>query len=49
MLQRILYKVDTNDDGKISKREFKKSNLFKAFEHVDAEEDINKVYLIRFN
>jgi serine/threonine-protein phosphatase 2A regulatory subunit B'' len=43
VVQRILYKVDSNDDGRIGKREFKKSNLFKALEHVDAEEDINKV------
>ena len=43
VVQRILYDVDKNDDGKINKREFKQSNLFKALKHLETEEDINKV------
>jgi len=40
---RIFFDLDTNDDGKITYRDFKKSNLFKIFETVSEEEDINKV------
>jgi len=43
VIQRILYIVDKNDDGKISKREFTQSNLFNAMKHLDNEEDVNKV------
>ena len=42
MVQRIFYSVDSNDDGKITRREFKKSDFFTALEQVDLEEDINK-------
>ena len=40
---RIFYGLDTNDDGKITFRDFKNSDLFEVFEHVSSEEDINKV------
>lgn len=40
---RIFYKVDSNDDGKISFRDFKQSNLKDVFEQVSNEEDINKI------
>lgn len=43
VIQRIFYGVDKNDDGKISKREFIHSNLFNALNHLDSEEDVNKV------
>jgi len=43
VIQRIFYGVDKNDDGRISLREFKQSNLFDALKHLDSEEDINKV------
>lgn len=46
VVQRILYTVDSNDDGKISQREFKKSDFFSALEQVDLEEDINKVLIL---
>ena len=40
---RIFFDLDTNDDGKITYRDFKKSGLFEIFETVSEEEDINKV------
>ena len=43
MVHRIFYLVNRKDDGKISFREFKRSNLLSAFDHVDREDDINKV------
>eukprot|EP01017_Pseudomicrothorax_dubius_P007160 TRINITY_DN12175_c0_g2_i1.p1 TRINITY_DN12175_c0_g2~~TRINITY_DN12175_c0_g2_i1.p1 ORF type:complete len:535 (-),score=141.47 TRINITY_DN12175_c0_g2_i1:61-1665(-) len=43
VVYRIFFAVDTNDDGRISQREFLNSNLFDALMHVDREEDINKV------
>ena len=46
VVQRIFYVVDRNDDGKISRRDFKHSNLFGALKHLDLEEDINKVSLV---
>jgi serine/threonine-protein phosphatase 2A regulatory subunit B'' len=43
VIERIFYTVDTNDDGKITYRELKKSNLFDVCLAVDEEEDINKI------
>ena len=40
---RIFYSVNRKDNGRISWREFKQSDLFPALETVDREEDINKV------
>lgn len=40
---RIFYMVDSNDDGKITLRDFKLSNLKDVFFNVAAEEDINKI------
>ena len=40
---RILYGLDTNDDGNITYRDFKKSDLFEVLQQVSTEEDINKV------
>jgi serine/threonine-protein phosphatase 2A regulatory subunit B'' len=40
---RIFYSLDMNDDGKITYRDFKNSNLFDVFFTVAGEEDINKV------
>ena len=44
VIYRIFYTVDTNDDGKISFREFKNSVLKNSLFRVSEEEDINKVY-----
>ncbi|OMJ92953.1 hypothetical protein SteCoe_4171 [Stentor coeruleus] len=43
VIERIFYTVDTNDDGKITFREMKKSNFFNVCLAVDDEEDINKI------
>lgn len=43
VIYRIFYTVDTNDDRRISFREFKKSILKEALYRVSEEEDINKV------
>ena len=40
---RIFYSLDTNDDGHITYRDFKNSDLMDVFKHVANEEDINKV------
>lgn len=40
---RIFYTLDTNDDGRITYRDFKNSNLLDVLFQVDAEDDINKV------
>ena len=40
---RIFYSLDTNDDSKITFRDFNKSNLKDALFQVSVEEDINKV------
>lgn len=40
---RIFYTLDTNDDGKITYRDFKNSDLFDVLQIVSNEEDINKV------
>lgn len=43
VVMRIFYKIDMNDDGKISFRDFKRSNLKDILFNVAAEEDINKI------
>ena len=43
VVMRIFYGLDTNDDGNITYRDFKKSDLFDVFQMVATEEDINKV------
>jgi len=43
VVMRIFYKIDINDDGKISFRDFKRSNLKDIFFNVAAEDDINKI------
>jgi len=43
VVMRIFYGLDTNDDGNISFRDFKNSDLFTVLHHVSAEEDINKI------
>ena len=40
---RIFYGLDTNDDGHITYRDFKKSDLTDILFTVASEEDINKV------
>ena len=40
---RIFFSLDQNDDGKISYRDFKTSNLVSTFFEVDQEDDINKI------
>lgn len=40
---RIFFALDGNDDGKISYRDFKNSNLFSVMELVGREDDINKI------
>ena len=40
---RIFFSLDVNDDGKISWRDFKNSDLFSILNVVTNEEDINKV------
>lgn len=40
---RIFYTLDANDDGRITYRDFKNSNLFDVLFQVASEEDINKV------
>ena len=40
---RIFYVLDTNDDGHITLRDFKKSDIFEILETVSTEDDINKV------
>ena len=43
VVMRIFYGVDSNDDGKITWRDFKRSNLVDVFKSVAGEEDINKI------
>lgn len=40
---RIFYGLDSNDDGKITYRDFKRSNFVETLHLVASEEDINKV------
>ena len=40
---RIFYSLDQNDDGRITFRDFKNSNLFEILTEVDREDDINKI------
>lgn len=43
VVMRIFYSLDVNDDGKITWRDFKNSNLTEIFWQVAREEDINKI------
>lgn len=43
VVMRIFFTLDTNDDGKVTWRDFKNSDLFSVLEQVASEEDINKV------
>ena len=43
VIMRIFYVIDTNDDGRITYRDFKKSNLMQILKEVDEEDDINKI------
>ena len=40
---RIFFSLDVNDDGKITFRDFKNSNLFSVLQTVATEDDINKI------
>ena len=40
---RIFFSLDVNDDGKITYRDFKNSNLFQVLMTVAKEDDINKI------
>jgi len=40
---RIFYTLDVNDDGCITYRDFKNSNLFNVLHTVAKEDDINKI------
>jgi serine/threonine-protein phosphatase 2A regulatory subunit B'' len=40
---RIFFSLDVNDDGKITYRDFKNSNLFNVLMTVSKEDDINKI------
>jgi serine/threonine-protein phosphatase 2A regulatory subunit B'' len=40
---RIFFSLDGNDDGKITFRDFKNSNLFSVLSQVATEDDINKI------
>jgi serine/threonine-protein phosphatase 2A regulatory subunit B'' len=43
VVMRIFYKIDMNDDGRITYRDFKRSNLKDVLFNVAGEDDINKV------
>lgn len=43
VVMRIFFVIDTNDDSRISYRDFKKSNLMQTLKEVDEEDDINKI------
>lgn len=43
VIMRIYFEIDTNDDDKISYRDFRKSNLIATLKVVDEEDDINKI------
>ena len=43
VILRIFYRCDINDDGKITFREFRKSNILQIFKKVCEEADINKI------
>ena len=40
---RIFFELDTNDDGKITYRDFKNSDLFEVLQELSSEDDINKI------
>ncbi|EPS71483.1 hypothetical protein M569_03272, partial [Genlisea aurea] len=43
VIYRIFYNVNRSNNGRLSLRELKRSNLIAALQHADEEEDINKV------
>lgn len=43
VVMRIFFCLDVNDDGRITYRDFKNSNLFTTLQTVDTEDDINKI------
>ena len=43
VILRIFYKCDLNDDGKLTFREFRKSNIIQILRKVCEEADINKI------
>ena len=43
VVMRIFFSLDTNDDSKITWRDFKNSNLLETFFQVSSENDINMV------
>ncbi|CAG9321413.1 unnamed protein product [Blepharisma stoltei] len=43
VVERIFYSLDTNDEGKITFRELKRSKLMAVLLNLDTEEDINKI------
>jgi serine/threonine-protein phosphatase 2A regulatory subunit B'' len=43
VVMRIFFSLDSNDDSKISWRDFKNSNLLETFFQVSSENDINVV------
>ena len=43
VIMRIFFSLDVNDDGKITYRDFKNSNLFNVLMTVSKEDDINKI------
>lgn len=43
VVERIFFLIDANDDGKITLRELKRSNLLDIMLSLDEEEDINKI------
>lgn len=43
VIMRIFFSLDVNDDGNITYRDFKNSNLFSVLHTVAKEDDINKI------
>lgn len=43
VVMRIFFSLDTNDDGKITFRDFKNSDLMEVLFQVEKEDDINKI------
>lgn len=43
VIYRIFYYINRSSNGRITLRELKRGNLIAAMQHVDKEEDINKV------
>jgi serine/threonine-protein phosphatase 2A regulatory subunit B'' len=41
--QRIFYELDWDDDGKIHFRDYKRSKLYRTFERLQQEDEINSI------